>query len=158
MHGRFKTGTGGLGHCIIRERNVTAAQRFYAQLGMRGGVEYKIGSGKRSIGLVFMHCNDRDHTVAFGIPGADRRLNHVMIEVDNLDDVGMTYDIVRKNNVPVLITPGSIQTITCTHFISAILRDGISSMAGARVRRPISPNIFRATSTAIRCNPTPSAR
>ena len=53
-----------------------------------------------------MHCNDRDHTVAFGIPGGDRRLNHIMIEVDNLDDVGMTYDLVRKNKVPVTITPG----------------------------------------------------
>jgi 2,3-dihydroxyethylbenzene 1,2-dioxygenase len=53
-----------------------------------------------------MHCNDRDHTVAFGVPGGDRRLNHIMLEVDNLDDVGMTYDLVRKNKVPVTITPG----------------------------------------------------
>lgn len=105
MHGRFKTGSGGLGHCIIRERDVNAAQRFYAQLGMRGGVEYKFGAGKHAVGLVFMHCNDRDHTVAFGIPG-ERRLNHVMLEVDNLDDVGMTYDLVRTNKIPVTITPG----------------------------------------------------
>ena len=105
MHGRFKTGSGGLGHCIIRERDVNAAQRFYAQLGMRGGIEYKFGAGKHSVGLVFMHCNDRDHTVAFGIPG-ERRLNHVMLEVDNLDDVGMTYDLVRTNKIPVTITPG----------------------------------------------------
>ncbi len=106
MHGRFKTGSGGLGHCIIRERDVNAGQRFYAQLGMRGGVEYKFGRGKGAAGLVFMHCNERDHTVAFGIPGADSRLNHIMLEVDNLDDVGMTYDLVRKNKVPVTITPG----------------------------------------------------
>jgi 2,3-dihydroxyethylbenzene 1,2-dioxygenase len=106
MHGRFKTGSGGLGHCIIRERDVNAAQRFYANLGMRGGVEYKFGRGKSAAGLVFMHCNDRDHTVAFGIPGANTRLNHIMLEVDNLDDVGMTYDLVRKNKVPVTITPG----------------------------------------------------
>ena len=105
MHGRFKTGSGGLGHCIVRERDVEAARRFYMQLGMRGGIEYTFGKGKRT-GLVFMHCNDRDHTVAFGIPGGDRRLNHIMIEVDNLDDVGMTYDLVCKNKVPVTITPG----------------------------------------------------
>ena len=29
-----------------------------------------------------------------------------MLEVDNLDDVGMTYDLVRTNKVPVTITPG----------------------------------------------------
>lgn len=106
MHGRFKTGAGGLGHCIIREKDVTAAQRFYTQLGMRGGVEYKIPMGKTALDLVFMHCNDRDHTVAFGVPGSDRRINHLMIEVDSLDDVGLTYDLVRKNKIPITVTPG----------------------------------------------------
>src|SRR6202045_4709127 len=35
MHGRFKTGTGGLGHCIVRQDDPGAAQRFYTALGMR---------------------------------------------------------------------------------------------------------------------------
>jgi 2,3-dihydroxybiphenyl 1,2-dioxygenase len=106
MHGRFKTGTGGIGHTIISEKDVNAAQRFYTQLGMRGGVEYKIPMGKRSLDLVFMHCNDRDHTVAFGVPSSGQRINHLMIEVDNLDDVGLTYDLVRKNKIPVIMAPG----------------------------------------------------
>src|ERR1700722_14199242 len=42
MHGRFKTGTGGLGHTIISEKDVNAAQSFYPQLGIGGVVEYKI--------------------------------------------------------------------------------------------------------------------
>ena len=106
MHGRFKTGAGGLGHCIIRQKDVDAAYRFYRLLGMRGGVEYKIRIGKRLVTPVFMHCNERDHTVAFGIAGPERRINHLMIEVDNLDDVGLTYDLVRRNKIPVHITPG----------------------------------------------------
>jgi 2,3-dihydroxybiphenyl 1,2-dioxygenase len=106
MHGRFKTGAGGLGHCIISEKDVHAAQRFYTQLGMRGGIEYRIRMGKRVLELVFMHCNERDHTVAFGVGTPEKRLNHVMIEVDNLDDVGMTYDLVRRNEIPVTIRPG----------------------------------------------------
>ena len=106
MHGRFKTGTGGLGHCIIREDDSAAAYRFYRQLGMRGGVEYKIRMGKHVVTPTFMHCNDRDHSVAFGIGESKRRLNHIMIEVDNLDDVGLTYDLVRKEKVPVEILPG----------------------------------------------------
>jgi 2,3-dihydroxyethylbenzene 1,2-dioxygenase len=106
MHGRFKTGAGGLGHCIVREKDVAAAHRFYTQLGMRGGVEYRIRFGKQIVELVFMHCNERDHTVAFGLAGPERRINHLMIEVDNLDDVGLTYDLVRKNEIPVTIVPG----------------------------------------------------
>jgi 2,3-dihydroxyethylbenzene 1,2-dioxygenase len=106
MHGRFKTGTGGLGHCIIREDDPDAARRFYQALGMRGGVEYKMRAGKGLVTPVFMHCNERDHTVAFGIGEMERRINHIMLEVDNFDDVGLTYDLVRKHKVPIRITPG----------------------------------------------------
>lgn len=106
MHGRFKTGTGGLGHCIVRQKDVAAAQRFYTVLGMRGGIEYKIRFGKHVAAPVFMHCNDRDHTVAFGLASPQRRINHLMVEVDNLDDVGLTYDLVRRSKLPIEITLG----------------------------------------------------
>lgn len=106
MHGRFKTGSGGLGHCIIRENDVTAAQRFFTALGMRGGVEYKVRIGKHVVAPVFMHCNERDHTVAFGIGPEKRRINHLMIEVDNLDDVGLTHELVRQEKIPVTISLG----------------------------------------------------
>jgi len=106
MHGRFKTGGGGVGHCIVRQLDNDAAFRFYSQLGMRGGVEYKLRMGKQVVPLTFMHCNERDHTVAFGIGPSSKRINHLMIEVDNLDDVGLTYDLVRRNKLPVAIIPG----------------------------------------------------
>ena len=107
MHGRFKTGAGGLGHCIIRESDALAAYRFYTLLGMRGGDEYKIRIGKMTVSPIFMHCNERDHSVAFGLGGGEnKRFNHLMVEVDNLDDVGMTYDLVRRQKIPVAITPG----------------------------------------------------
>ncbi|MGH7934296.1 MAG: VOC family protein [Candidatus Binataceae bacterium] len=106
MHGRFKTGTGGIGHCIIRQGDTEAARRFYTVPGMRGNVEYKFRTGKRIVAPVFMHCNDRDHTVAFGIGAQKRHINHLMIEVDNLDDVGLTHDLVRREKVPIAITPG----------------------------------------------------
>jgi 2,3-dihydroxyethylbenzene 1,2-dioxygenase len=106
MHGRFKTGNGGLGHCIIREDDVGAAYRFYALLGMRGGVEYKMRMGQDIVEPVFMHCNERDHTVAFGIGAGGPRLNHIMVEVENFDDLGLTYDIVTKRKIPIIIGLG----------------------------------------------------
>ena len=107
MHGRFKTGDGGLGHCIVRQPDTTAAQRFYALLGLRGGVEYQIRVRGRVVAApIFMHCNERDHTIAFGLGGPEKRINHLMLEVDNLDDVGLTYDLVRRHKVPVCILPG----------------------------------------------------
>lgn len=106
MHGRFKTGSGGLGHCIVREPDPQAAYRFYRALGMRGGVEYKLRVGPRILTPIFMHCNERDHTVAFGLGSPDRRINHLMIEVDNLDDVGLTHDLIRRHEVPITISLG----------------------------------------------------
>jgi 2,3-dihydroxybiphenyl 1,2-dioxygenase len=106
MHGRFKTGGNGLGHCIIRQEDDKAAYRFYRALGMRGGVEYKIHLGQRVVTPTFMHCNDRDHTVAFGVGPSKRRINHVMLEVDNLDDVGFTEELVRQQKIPVNIKTG----------------------------------------------------
>lgn len=106
MHGRFKTGSGGIGHCIIRQKDPAAAYRFYSQLGMRGAAEYKIATPKQTLAPIFMHCNDRDHTVAFGLGGSGRRINHLMIEADNLDDVGLTHDLVRQSGVPITISLG----------------------------------------------------
>ncbi len=106
MHGRFRTGDGGMGHCIIRERDVDAAIRFYTTLGMRGGIEYKFRMGAHIATPVFMHCNERDHSVAFGIGSVEKRINHLMVEVDNFDDVGLTHDLVRQHKLPIRITPG----------------------------------------------------
>ena len=106
MHGRLVTGTGGCGHCIIRQRDSAAGVRFYEALGMRGGVEYKFGTGPKALQLTFMHCSPRDHSVAWGIGSGDKRLNHIMLEADNLDDVGLTHELVRKAKIPVAIQLG----------------------------------------------------
>jgi 2,3-dihydroxyethylbenzene 1,2-dioxygenase len=107
MHGRFLTGTGGLGHLILQQTvGYPKTYDFYRLLGMRGGLEYMIPMpGGASMDLMFMHCNDRDHSVAFGMPSS-KRINHVMLEVDNFDDVGLAYEIVKKGPFPVIIAPG----------------------------------------------------
>jgi 2,3-dihydroxyethylbenzene 1,2-dioxygenase len=120
MHGRFKTGSGGMGHTIVRQDDPGAARLFYVALGMRGGVEYRIRMGNRVVSPVFMHCNDRDHTIAFGVGPQQRRINHLMLEVENFDDVGLTYDIVRKNKVPVTVAPGKHSN---DHMFSFYLRN-----------------------------------
>jgi 2,3-dihydroxybiphenyl 1,2-dioxygenase len=120
MHGRFKTGSGGIGHCIVRQDDDTAALRFYTTLGMRGGVEYRIRLGDRVVAPIFMHCNDRDHSIAFGVGPQKRHINHVMIEVENLDDVGLTYDTVQKHKVPITMSPGKHSN---DHMFSFYLRN-----------------------------------
>jgi biphenyl-2,3-diol 1,2-dioxygenase len=48
----------------------------------------------------FLHCNERHHSLAFmGIPGAPRRVQHVMLQTASLDDVGTTYDLCREQGL-----------------------------------------------------------
>jgi 2,3-dihydroxyethylbenzene 1,2-dioxygenase len=108
MHGGFKTGTGGLGHVMLGDTaGYDKTYAFYSLLGMRGGVEYRIPVPGRPLPIdtTFMHCNDRDHTLAFSPPGK-KRINHLMFEMDKLDDVGLAYEAVKSAGIPVGIEPG----------------------------------------------------
>lgn len=105
MYGRFSTGDGGIGHMIITQEDLTATYAFYRMLGMRGSIEYQVPAPDgNTIEILFMHCNSRDHTLAFGLP-AKGRINHIMLEVDNIDDVFYTFNKV-KDKYPIAITPG----------------------------------------------------
>ena len=108
IHGRLLTGEGGVGHMILRHAGLDKAYNFYRVLGMRGDIEYRFPNRKGGTSdLLFMHCNSRDHTFAFGDFGpADKRVNHLMIEFDNLDDVFLTYGLVQESKYPVRVTPG----------------------------------------------------
>lgn len=108
MHGRFLTGSGGIGHMILGHQGLDEVYEFYKLLGMRGGIEYRIPVNKDfTLEILFMHCNDRDHTFAFGIPPREgKHINHLMLEVDNIDDVYLTYELVKESDYPIAIELG----------------------------------------------------
>ena len=108
MFGRFLTGDqGGLGHVILREDDIEAAERFYRLLGLVGGVGYKLSLPNGAVATpVFMHCNDRQHSVAFGTGPMTKRINHLMIEYTHLDDLGYAHDLVRDKNIDVAVQLG----------------------------------------------------
>jgi 2,3-dihydroxyethylbenzene 1,2-dioxygenase len=105
MYGRFVTGDGGLGHMMLIHKGMDTTYEFYKLLGMRGSIEYRIPlPDGATLDILFMHCNSRDHTFAFGLP-SQTRINHLMLEVDNLDDVFLTYERV-KEKYPIAVSPG----------------------------------------------------
>ena len=109
MHASFKTGAGGLGHVMQSTKaSLEDNYAFYRLLGMRGGIQYKLAvpGAPGPIPLMFMHCNDRQHTFAFAGPG-EKRVNHIMMEVERMDDVGLTHDLVKQAGLPIIIEPGS---------------------------------------------------
>jgi 2,3-dihydroxyethylbenzene 1,2-dioxygenase len=108
-HGPFKTGAGGLGHVMQSTRaSLEKNYAFYRLLGMRGDIQYKlqVPGALGPVTLMFMACNERQHTFAFAGPG-EKRVNHIMMEVERMDDVGLTHDLVRQARLPIIIEPGS---------------------------------------------------
>ena len=109
MHGRIRTGSGGMGHMLLNRRaDFEAIHAFYTLLGMRGGIEYRMPLPMlpEPVELMFLHCNDRQHSLAFGPPG-EKAINHFMMEMERFDDVGLAYDMVAQAGIPVIIEPGS---------------------------------------------------
>jgi len=118
MHGRFKTGTMGMGHVFIRDTGDDKSCRFYREaLGLRGGVnlQRQLPDGHK-FKPIFLHCNDRQHTVGMGFGQAEKRMHHVMVEADNFSDVGVAYDIVKKAQLPLLMDLGHHAVDEVTSF------------------------------------------
>lgn len=107
MHGKFLTGDQGIGHFIIRSVDDEATYNFYSMLGLVGSAEYKLKLPNGMVAKpIFMHCNDRQHSLAFGLGPMDKRINHLMLEYTELDDLGLSHDVVREQDIDVAIKLG----------------------------------------------------
>lgn len=94
LDGRFVTGTQGMGHLVLMVPSLEQADDFVTGvLGLLLSDTVDVGSGLR-----FYHCAgsaSRHHSVAFSqVPGR-RGLHHIMVEVADLDEVGLALDRVR---------------------------------------------------------------
>ncbi|NKY52462.1 VOC family protein [Nocardia vermiculata] len=97
-HGhRFVTGSLGLGHIVIPVGDVGAASDFYTEVlgfASRGAFRMQAPPEAGPMRIRFLSSNARHHTLALmplPDPGAPR-LIHIMVEVDELDDVGRALD------------------------------------------------------------------
>ena len=60
----------------------------------------KVSSPNREMVAHAMDCNGRHHSIGFGNgAGGLKRLGHIMLEVNDMDDVGSTYDICLKRGI-----------------------------------------------------------
>lgn len=107
LFGRFLTEGHGLGHCILRQKDPTAAYRFYRLLGLTGSVEYQLALPNGMVAQPwFMHCNARQHSVAFGFGPMPKRINHLLLEYTHLDDLGQAHDLARERKLDVALQLG----------------------------------------------------
>jgi biphenyl-2,3-diol 1,2-dioxygenase len=118
----FKTGELGLGHFVVWIDDFDRTLHFYRDvLGMRVSdfVRFSPAPGIK-MNVAFLHCNPRHHTMAFAkLPEAPKRLHHFMLQLRSLDDVGATYDLCHKREVPIVMQLGKH---TNDHMVSFYLR------------------------------------
>ncbi len=98
-HGGFVTGDQGLGHLMLVVDDPLKVQQFYGEI--MGFITSDYVSTRNYGGLagdfIFMRCNPRHHTLAFGSLPIPRRLGHLMLQVNRIDDVGLTLDRVHAH-------------------------------------------------------------
>jgi extradiol dioxygenase len=124
----FNTGDEGVGHVVIVVPDYVEAMRFYRDLlGMRVSDYIDFAIGGHAVTAAFLHCNPRHHSLAFvEMPKAAQRLSHFMVEVNDLDDVGRTYSLCEREDVPIAQTLGR-------HVNDEMLSFYISSPSGFTV-------------------------
>ena len=103
--GGFLTEGVGFGHVVLVTADLEASHRLLVDglgFGQSDWLETEIGPGA-TMEVRFYHCNRRHHTVALaGVPFEPRqRLHHLMVEVNDRDDVGAAFDRAWSAGLPI---------------------------------------------------------
>jgi 2,3-dihydroxybiphenyl 1,2-dioxygenase len=105
-----------LGHVLVTVSDTRRSHDFYT-----GVLGFKLSDWvyvTDDIRLCFLRVNQRHHSFALGPhgPGAKPRLQHIMVEVESLDDVMRSYHHARTHGAPIGMGPGkhpNCETIHC---------------------------------------------
>lgn len=106
----FETGRLGVGHVFGVSRDYAGAVRFSTEvLGLK--VSDYIRDSETIPGVTvdstFFHvATGRHHSFATASMPFPKKMHHLLLQVQSLDDVGLAYDRVRKAGVPVLMEIG----------------------------------------------------
>lgn len=120
----FLTGALGMGHINLFVSDYAKSSAFYQDvLGFRLTDYYDLGSGQK---VNFFHTNPRHHTIGLMELVPVDRLHHLMLEVCELDMVGLAYDRVLASGHKVTSTLGR-------HSNDEIVSFYVESPSGAEV-------------------------
>lgn len=107
IHGRrFIADERGLGHVVLITPEYTAELEDFL-IRVMGFHWYGSGAGKGRTGFFRSKLNSKtSHDIAYGLRPGYRGLQHIGMFMATLRDVGQTYDIVRKRDLPMQMTLG----------------------------------------------------
>ena len=98
----------GLGHMVLFCKSMDETTRFWQDvLGFKISDYIDLSYAMPGLGTAtFFHCNPRHHSVAFVEMQVPRHLQHFMVELQSLDDVGSTYYQCIEDKVPLSMSLG----------------------------------------------------
>jgi extradiol dioxygenase len=115
VHGGFVTGNNGMGHVGLVVPDGEAEDMFLTSaLGFRKSDTTLVSPDYTSR---FYFVNPRHHSLATVPLRGLRGLHHIMVEVCDLDDVGIAWDLVKKReDMPFILTLGRHSTDRALSF------------------------------------------
>ncbi len=105
----------GVGHIVLSVPNLDDGIRFYRDvLGFRVSDYIDLKTRNQERRLAFFHCNQRHHSIALAglldprsaastgatLNPSSKRLTHFMVEVEDMDDVGITHGLCKQRGIP----------------------------------------------------------
>lgn len=103
----FHTGQLGMGHAVLVSHRLAAMEAFYTDaLGF--GVSERLSTkvGPMDIKGIFLHCNQRHHSVAIFDMPLQKRMQHFMLQAEDVCDVGMAFERAKLGKVPISLHLG----------------------------------------------------
>ena len=112
LHGGFVTGRLGVGHVLVVARNYAETVGFIRNvLGLRISdyirAPLETPKGVIDVDATFFHARTgRHHSIATAQIPTPSRIHHLMIEVEELDDVGLAHDRCVAAGFPIAMSMG----------------------------------------------------
>ena len=100
---QFLSGELGMGHVVLYVPDIEAALAFYRDTLGFTRTDYTT-FGPNGMGIHFLRCTRRHHSIALLHVGELSGLQHLMVEAASLDNVGESLD--RATNAKITITSG----------------------------------------------------
>lgn len=117
---RFLTGEMGLGHTVLPAPCFDECRAFYRDLlgfEISDVFNFKATPDAPPVRIHFLHCaNPRHHSLAIAEYEVPSKCVHVMVEVENMTEVGRAHDRVAAHGVPLSATLGQHLNDRMTSF------------------------------------------
>jgi 3,4-dihydroxy-9,10-secoandrosta-1,3,5(10)-triene-9,17-dione 4,5-dioxygenase len=106
----FVTGDLGMGHSVLPTSDIDGTVAFWTEVmgfGVSDLLHLTLAEGVPPIRVYFLHCAaGRQHSLAFAELSDPTGCNHLMVEVDSVDEVGRALDRLEPNGVKQTLTLG----------------------------------------------------